>query len=439
MKSILRPPSPACYTRYTNKCSRLGGEGVRTILHSDCNSFYASVEAAEDLSLAGRPVAVCGDPALRHGIILAKSSLAKKYGVITGEAVWQARQKCPGLVLIPADQRKYLHYSRMMRAIYRRYTCLVEPFGLDESWLDVTGHSLCGEEIAAQIRVAAREELGITVSIGVSFNKVFAKLGSDMRKPDATTVITPDNFRDKVWPLPVDNLLYVGRATRRRLAGLGMTTIGDLARAPDGLIRALLGKNGETLQRFARGRDDSPVLDAQEADEIKSISNSTTTPRDLCDEEQAKAVIYLLADSVGARLRAHGMACRTVSLWMRDSELVSLSRQRRLAQSSDLGSDIARAAMNLLREHYAWRLPLRSLGVCGSDLISTREYVQMPLWVPPRTCKERALEGALDGIRARWGHNAIRRGLLLCGEATRELNPVDDHELQTLGMMRGRG
>ena len=412
---------------------------MRTILHSDCNSFYASVETAENPALAGLPVAVCGDPALRHGIILAKSALAKQCGIITGEAVWQAKQKCPTLVLVPADQRKYLLYSRKMRAIYKRYTNHVEPFGLDESWLDVTGHALSGEEIAAQIRNSAKKELGITVSIGVSYNKVFAKLGSDMRKPDATTVITPDNFRHKVWPLPADDLLYVGRATKKRLAGLGLVTIGDLACAKDEMIRALLGKNGEMLQRFARGQDDSPVLCAEEADEIKSIGNSTTTPHDLCTEEAAKAVLYLLSDSVAARLRAHDFACRTVAAWMRDSELNSSARQRRLPQQCDTGSDIARAALNLLREHYTWDLPLRSLGVCGSDLKSTKDSVQMALWTPAKTIRERQLEEALDSIRVRWGHNSVRRGLMLCGDGTRDLNPVDDHDLQALSAMRGRG
>ena len=412
---------------------------MRSILHSDCNSFYASVEAAEDLSLRDKAVAVCGDPALRHGIILAKSALAKQCGVITGEAIWQARQKCPNLVLVAADQRKYLLYSRKMRAIYKRYTHLVEPFGLDESWLDVTGHPLSGEEIAAQIRNSAREELGITVSIGVSYNKVFAKLGSDMRKPDATTVITPDNFRDKVWPLPVSDLLYVGRATRRRLARMALYTIGDLAQAEEGLIRSALGKNGEMLQRFARGEDRDPVLCAEEAEEIKSVGNSTTTPHDLSSEEEAKAVLYLLSDSVAARLRAHRLACRTVSVWMRDSDLQGMVRQCRLPRVSDSGSDIARAALALLREHYAWDLPLRSLGVSGSDLASTEHMVQLPLWTPPKALRERALEGALDDIRSRWGHNSIRRGLMLCGASTQSLNPVDDHELQALGAMRGRG
>lgn len=417
----------------------MGVRQMRTILHSDCNSFYASVEAAEDPRLANKAVAVCGDPKLRHGIILAKSAQAKKCGVLTGEAIWQARQKCPGLLLIAADQRKYLLYSRKMREIYRRYTRLVEPFGLDESWLDVSGHALSGEEIAAQIRNSAREELGITVSIGISFNKVFAKLGSDLRKPDATTVITPENYQEKIWPLPADELLFIGSATKSRLSGLGLYTIGDVARASADLLQGALGKNGLMLRRFARGEDGAPVLCAEEADEIKSIGNSTTTPHDLTNEEAAKAVLYLLSDSVAARLRAHHFACGTVSVWMRDSELNSLGRQCRLSDSSDSGTDIAQAALRLLRENYPWDLPLRSLGVCGSDLRSTREHVQLPLWVALKKRKEHALDEALDGIRARWGHNVIRRGLMLCDRATSELNPVDDHALQPLGAMRGRG
>jgi DNA polymerase-4 len=260
-----------------------------------------------------------------------------------------------------------------------------------------------------------------------------------MRKPDATTVITKDNYRDKVWPLPADELLFIGRATKRRLAEMGMYLIGDVARASAQQMQAALGKNGLMLRRYARGEDDAPVLWAEEADEIKSVGNSTTTPRDLCQEDDAKAVLYLLADSVAARLRAHRFACRTVSVWMRDSELGGLGRQCRLKRESDCGSDIARAAVSLLREHYDWRLPLRSLGVCGSDLISTFSPLQMPLWEPGDVRRARALDGALDSIRARWGHNSIRRGLMLMDREALSINPVDDHGLQPLGAMHGRG
>lgn len=412
---------------------------MKTILHSDCNSFYASVETAENRELANKPVAVCGDPKLRHGIILAKSAEAKMYGVITGETVWQARTKCPDLVLVPADPKKYLLYSRKVRDICRRYTHLVEPFGLDESWMDVSGHKLSGPEIAARIRKSIKEELGITVSIGVSFNKVFAKLGSDLHKPDATTVITPDNYQLKVWPLSTGELLFAGQATRQRLANLGIETIGQLAMASDSLIRSVLGKNGIMLQSFARGEDDSPVLCAEEADEIKSIGNSTTTPHDLENEEAAKAVLYLLSDSVASRLRAHQFSCQTVSLWMRDSDLGSIHRQCHLGTPSNCASDIAQAALQLLRQHYSWHLPLRSLGVCGSDLKSTVHMVQVPLFIPQKIQKEQALEKALDQIRSRWGHHSVRRGIMLKNQDACEINPVDDHDLQPLGAMRGRG
>ena len=412
---------------------------MRSILHSDCNSFYASAELAERPQLRGKPVAVCGDPALRHGIILAKSQEAKVHGVLTGEAVWQAQRKCPGLILLPADHRKYALYARKMRDIYLRYTSRVEPFGMDESWLDVTGHALSGEEIAARLRKSAREELHITLSVGVSFNKSFAKLGSDLRKPDATTVISPDNFRDKVWPLPVSRLLYVGQATAGRLGTLGIYTIGDLARAPADILRTALGKNGETLRAMARGEEDSPVLCAETAEEIKSVGNSTTTPRDIRNEEEARAVIYLLGDSVAARLRAKGRACRTVSLWMRDTGLSGFIRQCRLPRACDLGGDISRAAFSLLQASYSWELPLRSLGVAGSDLETGENGVQLPLWRDERRARERALEKTLDSLRARWGQGCIRRGLVFGAQDLTGLNPVDDHALQPLAMMHGRG
>lgn len=412
---------------------------MRTILHSDCNSFYASVEVAGNPRLQGKPVAVCGDPALRHGIILAKSQEAKVHGVTTGEAVWEAQRKCPGLILVPADHRKYSLYARRMRELYRQYTPQVEPFGMDESWLDVTGHALCGEEIAARLRMSARRDLGITLSVGVSFNKVFAKLGSDMRKPDATTVISRENYQDKVWPLPVSDLLYVGRATARRLYDLGIYTIGEIALAPAAVLRGALGKNGDTLRRMARGEDDSPVLCPETAEEIKSVGNSTTTPRDVVNLQEAKVILYLLGDSVAARLRAGGHTCRTVSVWMRDTALSGIIRQCRLPRASDLGSDISRAAYALLEAHYAWDLPLRSLGVTASDLAASGADAQLPLWQDLRHDRERALEQALDGLRARWGHNCVRRGLMFCDQAMTDLNPVDDHALQPLAQMNGRG
>ncbi|MBP1763246.1 MAG: polymerase [Firmicutes bacterium] len=260
---------------------------ARTILHVDLNNFYASVECLYRPELRNFPVAVTGDAEARHGIILAKNQLAKLAGVTTGEAIWQARQKCPRLICLPPDFRKYLRFSRLARTIYADYTDQIEPFGIDEAWLDVTGSIQLfgtGPEIADTIRQRLRSELGITASIGASYNKIFAKLGSDMKKPDATTVITAENFRNIVWPLPAGELLYVGRSTQRKLKSRFINTIGDLAKADPRNLRLLLGVWGETLRQFANGLDTSPVRLSGEESIIKSIGNSTTTPRDLVNE-----------------------------------------------------------------------------------------------------------------------------------------------------------
>ena len=411
---------------------------MRTILHCDCNNFYATVEIAFDPSLRGKALAVCGDPALRHGIVLAKSYAAKACGVKTGEALWEAKKKCPTLLLIPADQRKYLAFSKKMRSLCRQYSPQVEPFGLDENWMDVSDHELSGEEIAARLRQSAKEELGLTISVGVSFNKVFAKLGSEMRKPDATTVISRENFRQKVWPLPAEELLFVGRATKRQLNQMGIYTIGELALCDSRLLKQAFGKNGLSLQKAALGEDDAPVLGVEDAEDVKSIGNSTTPPHDIACEEEAKAIIYLLSDSVASRLRAHRFSCRTVSLWMRDTELNSFERQCRLPAYSDIADEIAAAAMQLFRDHYPWQLPLRSLGVRGSDLVAMDSSLQLPLIRDPWRMKNKQLERALDEIRGRWGHTCVQRGLLLCDRAFTDINPVDDHALQPLSAMRGR-
>lgn len=256
---------------------------MRSILHVDCNNFYASVECLYRPEIRDFPVAVAGDPEARHGIILAKNMMAKKLGVTTGEAIWEAKLKAPGLVLVPPDYKKYLRFSRMAREIYGEYTEQVESFGLDECWLDITGSlpMLYKDPvtIAHEIRQRVKEELGITVSVGVSFNKIFAKLGSDLKKPDAVTVIPYENFQEIVWPLPVGDLLYVGSATRRKLELVAVNTIGDLARYDRELLRWKLGKWGLILHDFANGLDTAPVRCIGEAEQIKSIGNGITCHR----------------------------------------------------------------------------------------------------------------------------------------------------------------
>lgn len=299
----------------------------RAILHSDMNNFYASVECLYRPELREKPVVVGGDPEQRHGIVLAKNGIAKKFGIKTGEAIWQARQKCSFLVALPPDFKKYLRFSRRAKEIYSDYTDQIEPFGIDEAWLDVTGSSgKTGEEIAQEIRQRIKDELGVTVSIGVSWNKIFAKLGSDYKKPDAVTAITRNNYRDIVWPLPASDLLYVGRATESKLKGVGINTIGDIALSDAKFLKSRLGKWGEYLWSFANGLDSSPVVRAGDEAIIKSIGNSTTTPRDLVNEEDVKMVVYLLGESVASRMREHGFKARTVALYVRDNELRSYGK-----------------------------------------------------------------------------------------------------------------
>ncbi|MBQ2977572.1 MAG: DNA polymerase IV [Clostridia bacterium] len=386
---------------------------MRTILHSDCNNFYASVECALHPELRGKPLAVCGSKEKRHGIVLAKNELAKACGVKTGDAIWQAVKKCPILEVIHPHHGLYGDFSRKMQKIYADYTDQVEPFGLDECWLDVTGCQKNGVEIAAEIRKRAKADLGITASVGVSFNKVFAKLGSDLRKPDATTIITPENFKEKLWPLPAGDLLFVGRRTRQALSGRGLYTIGDVARADLHVLRKLFGKSGEMLKSYALGLDDSPVQRIGNYDPLKSIGNSTTTPRDLMNEEDAKIILYALCDSVAARLRENGMKCRVVALWVRDNALSCYERQRAFSLPTNLSRDLFDISLSLLRASYAWDRPIRSLGVRCANLVDENFSAQTLLFQNEQDARREKLERTIDEICLRHGASAMKRAVLL--------------------------
>lgn len=409
---------------------------MRTILHSDLNNFYASVECVYNPELSKVPLAVCGDPEARHGIVLAKNEKAKRMGVRTGEAIWQARQKCPDLHLIAPDFKKYMRFARMMREIYADYTDFIEPFGLDEAWLDVTGHHLSGEEIANRLRNRAKEELGLTVSVGVSFNKVFAKLGSDMKKPDATTVISMDNYREKVWPLPVEDLLYVGPATKRRLFARNIRTIGDLAACSPQALRTALGKNGEMIWNFANGLDITPVMAAGEQAMVKSVGNSTTTPRDLVNDNDVKLTLLVLSESVAERLREQGFRGDVVSLYVRDCDLRTLSCQRKLREATALSGEIAGHAFALFRERYHWEKPIRSVGVCVSGLECREADCQISMFPDVRRIRCYELEEAVGEIRRRFGHYAIGRASLLADQKLNEVNPKDEHVIFPAGWRR---
>ncbi|MBR5231902.1 MAG: DNA polymerase IV [Clostridia bacterium] len=412
---------------------------MRTILHSDCNNFYASVECVYDPALRGKPVAVCGDPSARHGIILAKSDAAKRCGIKTGEAIWEARQKCPDLILLAPHGEQYIRFSKMIRRIYSEYTDRIEPFGLDESWLDVTNHPLGGVEIASRLRKRAKEELGLTVSVGVSFNKVFAKLGSDMHKPDATTVISPENFRDKIWPLPAGELLFIGRSTVKRLSHYGIRTIGDIACANPNTLHACLGKNGDMLYAYANGLDVDPVMRAGESSDVKSVSNSTTPPFDVDNETDARRILYLLSDSVASRLREQQLYGRTISLWVRSADLHSCERQVSIPTPTNLSKVITRHIFSLLQASWDMRSPLRSLGVRVSDLSLAQQQSPILSPDPPLHRYEKA-ECAMDAIRRRFGVSAIQRGCTM--QQQRPLQIEDIHHNfsgANMSAIHGRG
>ena len=413
---------------------------MRTILHVDLNNFYASVECLYNPALRDKPVAVAGDPANRHGIILAKNMPAKKLGVKTGEAIWQAKEKVPGLICVPPQYEKYLRFSRAARKIYYRYTDQIESFGIDECWLDVTGSGNLfgsGMEIAEKIRQTMKDELGLTVSIGVSWNKIFAKFGSDYKKPDAVTCITKDNYKDIVWPLPVAELLYVGKATEYKLNRRAVYTIGDLAARDPQLLKLALGRWGLILSDFARGLDTSPVRTIDERSAIKSIGNGVTTPRDITNADDAKLVFICLAESVASRLRENGLKCTGVEITLRDNTLYTITRQQQLPYPTCYSEDIINAAMQLLYRNYDFYAGkhLRSLGVRGINLVTADAGIQLDLFCNAKLDQKEKLAKVVDQLRNRFGHDAVLRAALLLDDALR-INPKDDHVIHPYSYFR---
>lgn len=385
----------------------------RTILHCDCNGFYASVECLLRPELREIPMAVCGDPENRRGIILAKNELAKKYNIQTAETIWQAKKKCPSLTLVSPHRGQYEKFSQLVNAVYQRYTDLVEPFGIDESWLDITGslHLFgSGKDVAEEIRQTVKRELGLTVSVGVSFNKIFAKLGSDYKKPDATTVISPENFRQIVFPLPVSALLFVGKSAMETFSKLGIRTIGDLAESDKPLLAAKLGKMGETLHDYANGLDDSPVKSVYDEREIKSIGNSITFRRNLVGLEDIRLGVLALADTVAARMRKHGLKCATVQVIIKNPNLKIISRQRTLSSPTHLAKVLGDTALDIIQASWNLNAPIRMLSITGSNLVPAEETgEQLSLFENSTESleKQEHLESALDAIRAKYGKNAV--------------------------------
>lgn len=404
----------------------------RCVLHVDCNKFYASVECLYRPELRDKPMAVGGDPENRHGIILTKNEIASKYGLTVGEPLWKARQKCPDLVVVPPNYPLYLRFSALTRKIYEDYSEFIEPFGLDECWLDVTGSEKSGEEIAHEIRKRVKSQLGITVSVGVSFNKVFAKLGSDYKKPDAVTVIDESNYKDIAWNLPCGDLLMVGRSAQKKLNAYGINTIGDLADTDVAVLKSLFGKNGEMLHSFANGTECSPVRHKDEISEVKSVGNSTTAPRDLVNEEDVKTIFRVLCESVSTRLREKGLKGRVVTIYVRDKELSSFSRQMKIPANTDISTEIFYYAMKLFRTNYFWNKPIRSLGVSVSDFDVTYEQFDFEKTVENREKQER-LETAVDSLRRRFGNYCIGRACQLKDTELSKFNPHEKHIIHPVG------
>ncbi|MDD6659144.1 MAG: DNA polymerase IV [Eubacteriales bacterium] len=402
----------------------------RQILHIDCNKFYASVECFLHPQLKNKPVAVGGSEESRHGIILTKNEIASKYGLVVGEPLWKARQKCPNLIIVPPNFPIYIEFSKKVRRILEDYTDLIEPFGLDESWIDVTGDWYkSGREIGFEIKERIKKEVGITVSVGVSFNKVFAKLGSDYRKPDAITVISRKNYKNIVWPLKCSDMIMIGRATTKKLNFYGINTLGQLADTDEAFLKKILGKNGVMLKRYANGEDNAPVRHKDIEREVKSIGNSTTTPRDLVTNEDVKIIFSVLAESVARRMRDLNLKGTTLSIYVRDKELNSFTRQCKMISPTNVSLEITDNAMKLFIDNYDWKLPIRSLGISMTDF-DYDEIIQFDLSksVEKREKLEK-IDTAVDTLKDRYGNFCIQRGMQLIDTELSHFNPYDDHTI----------
>lgn len=385
----------------------------RVILHCDLNNFFASVSLLFNPTLRSVPVAVCGDKEQRHGIVLAKNEAAKRCGVKTAEAIFEAKAKCPELVILPPMMDKYKEYSEKAHRIYEEYTDMIEPFGIDECWLDVTGSRLLfgsGEEIADKIRREIKQKLGITVSVGVSFNKVFAKLGSDIKKPDGITVISRENFREKIWRLPISDLLFVGRKTTDRLRSCGICTIGDAAVCSDEMLERLLGKNGLELKRYALGEDNSPVSRQHEKATPKSIGRSVTRQQDFKTPDEIWGMFLSLAREISDSLREQGLYAGGVQVHIRNAALSVKEFSRSYPDSVNGAKIIAERGMELLNEHFGFTEPLRSVGLRAINLREYQTAIQEDIFGDSEKREtEEKIESSIYELRKKFGSTSITR------------------------------
>lgn len=384
----------------------------RVILHCDMNGFFASVELLNHPELRDVPMAVSGDPDSRHGIILAKNQHAKEYGIVTAETIWQAKKKCPGLVLVRPHMSQYKEFCTKINAIYQRFTDMVEPFSIDESWLDVTASQMLfgsGREIADTIRETVKNELGLTLSAGVSFNKTFAKMGSEYKKPDATTEITRENYRDLLWPLPAGELFGVGKATSQKLAKAGIKTIGDIAMADKKYLTALLGKVGTVIWEHANGIDDSPVSLYTEREPVKSVGNGITFKRDLVTGDDIAVAVKALSDTVAGRLRSYGLKACGIKVDIKDPYFKVISRQKQLLSPTWLSQEISSTATEIINSSWQQGAPIRMLTITGINLTDELSEEQLNLFAADieERDKSEKVEFTMDEVRKKYGTDAI--------------------------------
>ena len=383
----------------------------RVILHVDMNAFFASVETLFHPEVEGRPMAVAGNPENRHGIILAKNELAKKAGVKTAETIWNAKKKCPGLLLLPPHHSLYQEYCEKANNIYEQFTDLVEQAGIDESYLDVTGTTHLfgsGEQIANSIRQAVKDQLGLTVSVGVSFCKVFAKMGSDLRKPDFTNVISRENYKEIIYPLPVTDLMFVGKATAKQLNDMGVRTLGELARLEEPLLTRHFGKHGQTLYTYVHGLDDQPVIRAENAQDVQSVGNSLTFKRNLITKNDVSLGMKTLSESVAYRLRKHEKKCQGVQIAIKTPDFKTLERQVQLEYPTHLTKTIYSAAMDLALKWWKEGQPIRLLSVTAINLVDTDASRQISMFETGQDTKQEALERALDSLKDTYGKTVVK-------------------------------
>lgn len=415
----------------------------RVIFHIDINHCYAQIEEMKYPKLRVVPMAVGGHEETRHGIILAKNDLAKNFKIKTGETLRDAYKKCKDLVVIPPHYEEYMYYTEQVKNIYRRYSDQVESFGLDEAWIDVTRsvHLFGGDgvQLAKRIQQEVLQEIGLTVSVGVSYNKIFAKLGSDMKKPSGMTVITKENYKEKVWPLPVEDLLYVGRATEMKLKDIKIFTIGDLANTPPELLQRLLGAAGPMLYGFANGLEGGDVSISGSYLQPKSIGNSMTLIHDVKCHNELRPVLYIIAESIASRLKDHGLEGEVVSINYRDTDLNWCTRQRKLLQSTDVSEEILKTAMQLFGENWHLEADLRAVGISVSKLKPHGSFRQIDLFSDDTIhFQARKVDETMDQIREKYGFESIKRACTLVDAELCDFNPKGDHTIHPVGFLRGR-